>query len=412
MPIFLPTRRIGDISVLFILSGLISIGPFAMEAYLPAIPTIAEDLATEITNVNLSISYYMLGLGIGQFFGGPISDQIGRLYNVVFGLSIFFVCTLGALITTQIEVLQVLRFGQALGCGFATIVGMPVVRDLYSPQQTATKMPTLTSVMFIAPIIAPLFGTVLMQYNWRLIFLFLLLYAAVMAILFCVFIGETNTSTRKFSLTTIKNQIIGVLNSRFEDRRLGLYYSTIVSFSSGAFLVFITNAAWAYMDHFGLSEAQFPLFFSVHLVALFTANVFASRLAKLIDVTHTLRYAAAFQCCMGTILLVGVCFYEINIYGFVGLVASIIATGSLVNSSSMAIMMTLFQRTSGSVVSVTSLSRSLLGAALGVLSVIFFNDTLVPLAAIMAISATISTILTLSLPRLTLQELSEKVKSN
>ncbi len=65
-------------NTLLFFGAIVAIGPLGMDAYLPAIPSIAEEMNTSIISVNNTLSYFLVGYGIGQFFGGPLSDQIGR----------------------------------------------------------------------------------------------------------------------------------------------------------------------------------------------------------------------------------------------------------------------------------------------------------------------------------------------
>lgn len=55
--------------------GLLScIGPFAIDLYLPAMPTIAAALATSEQAMQATITAYFLAFGVAQLVYGPWAD--------------------------------------------------------------------------------------------------------------------------------------------------------------------------------------------------------------------------------------------------------------------------------------------------------------------------------------------------
>ena len=95
--------------------GLLSaIGPFAIDMYLPALPSIGQSLGVSMSAVQASLMAFFISLGIGQIIYGPISDMVGRKPPLYFGLALFALCSIGCAMAPDIETLIALRFLQGL----------------------------------------------------------------------------------------------------------------------------------------------------------------------------------------------------------------------------------------------------------------------------------------------------------
>ena len=66
------------LQVAIVLGLLSAIGPFAIDMYLPALPSIGKDLTADPATVQMTLLAFFLTMGLGQIVVGPISDIIGR----------------------------------------------------------------------------------------------------------------------------------------------------------------------------------------------------------------------------------------------------------------------------------------------------------------------------------------------
>lgn len=106
-----------------IILGLLSaIGPFAIDMYLPALPTIATDLRAETGAVQMSLLAFFIALAIAQLFCGPLSDMVGRKVPLYGGLILFAIGSVGSALATNIDVLVMFRFLQGLGAAAGTVI--------------------------------------------------------------------------------------------------------------------------------------------------------------------------------------------------------------------------------------------------------------------------------------------------
>lgn len=111
------TRKQHVLTIL-ILGALSTVSPFSIDMYLPGFPSIAKDLGTTMSNVQLSLTAYLVGIAVGQLIYGPLLDRFGRRMPMYIGLSVYLVATVACAFSTTIESLIAMRFFQALGgCG-------------------------------------------------------------------------------------------------------------------------------------------------------------------------------------------------------------------------------------------------------------------------------------------------------
>ena len=386
-----------------VMSALIAIGPFTMEAYLPALPTIARELGVGIVDVNLSISTFLIGMSLGYLLGGPISDQLGRKVNALWGLSLFIAASVGISMSDDIWLIQILRLLQGIGSGFGTVVAMPTIRDVYEPEVAARKMPIVASVMMIAPLVGPAFGTVVMQWNWRYIFDSIAVLALLVLCVYSVLIPETRAPTGKLSFRRIGSQYRDVILHRVDGRLVGGRYILVASLSSGIFLVFLTNASWIYLGHYGISELMFPIYFGAHVFALMIANVAVSRLMAWLDPLRILLWSVRMQAVLIVLMLLLEARSLLHLPQFMVLLLVLLGLGSVQSGCVMAMLFGYFNRLTGSVASLMSFGRFGIGAALGFVSSMMFNHTIVPALATMALASVLCVTLALGLPRVTLK---------
>ena len=167
-----------SLRLLLILGALSAFGPLAIDFYLPSFPALARAFATDVDQVQLSLSAYFVGIALGQLIYGPLADRYGRRGPLLAGVALFTLASLACALAPSLEWLIAARFVQALGGCAGMVVSRAVVRDLCDPLNSARVFSQLMLVMGVAPILAPLGGGLLLQvWGWQAIFLLLALFA-------------------------------------------------------------------------------------------------------------------------------------------------------------------------------------------------------------------------------------------
>ena len=161
-----------------LLGMTVALAPLAIDAYLPAFPNIAAGLGIPHSQVGLTLSAYVMTLGLAQLIGGPLSDRYGRKPILFGGL---FVFAGGALMVSFADTLPEMvfwRVAQALGGAFCAVSVPALVRDQVSGRDAARLFGLIGLIMFIAPAAAPGLGSLMLALGgWQWIFLMLAGYA-------------------------------------------------------------------------------------------------------------------------------------------------------------------------------------------------------------------------------------------
>ncbi len=178
------------IALMAMLSATIA---FSIDSMLPALPAIGAELSPDALNrAQLILTSFVLGMGIGTFFTGPMSDAWGRKPVVIGGAIIYCI---GAAIAWQAPTLEWMlaaRLLQGLGAAGPRVVAMAIVRDTYSGRQMARVMSFIMIVFMIVPAIAPSLGAIIIAgLGWRSIFATYVVFAMILIVWFTLRLPET-----------------------------------------------------------------------------------------------------------------------------------------------------------------------------------------------------------------------------
>lgn len=168
-----------NLRTVLILGALSAFGPLAIDFYLPGFPAMAQAFATDEKHIQATLAAYFLGLSLGQLAYGPVADRFGRRIPLLIGLVLFTVASLACAFAPTLEALIVARFVQALGGCAGMVLSRAIVSDTCDAVGSAKVFSQLMLVMGLAPILAPMFGGVLVSlHGWQSIFLVLTVFSA------------------------------------------------------------------------------------------------------------------------------------------------------------------------------------------------------------------------------------------
>ncbi|MBN8994546.1 MAG: multidrug effflux MFS transporter [Rhizobiales bacterium] len=248
-----------------IVLGLLSaIGPFAIDMYLPALPTIAEHLHASIGATQMTLMAYFAGFGICQIVYGPVSDLVGRRPPLFFGLAVFILGAIGCALSDTIEMLIAFRFLQGIGASASMVIPRAVIRDLHTGPDAARLMSLVMLVFSVSPILAPLTGSaVIVPFGWRAVFVIGTIAAVLALVLVALTLQETHPPERRLK-SGIRSVMAGYGKLITDLRFLGLTFIGGLGMSS--FFSFLASSSFIYIDHFGLTPTQYSLAFSVNAI--------------------------------------------------------------------------------------------------------------------------------------------------
>ncbi|MEW5249636.1 multidrug effflux MFS transporter [Microbulbifer discodermiae] len=366
------------------LAVLVALTPFAIDTYLPAIPLMASVLGTEVEQVQHSISSYLLGFALGQLLGGPLSDRWGRRTVGTIGLGIFFLSTLAILFVTQVNQLVALRLVQAVGGGFATVICAAIVRDLYSGRDAAKVISIISTMILMAPLLAPVIGSVLLTFSgWQSIFVFLLLYATAMILVVRQLVPETvSPFLRARRQRKPKAELVRSYGRVLSNRR-ALGFLGAQAFVSSSMFIYVTTAPFVFMEYFGVSAGHFPLFFGSCVAALIVMVQINIRLLKFFAPRRILLAGIFLQLLGCGLLLLGTLTGAREIALWMVPLVLVVACIGITAPNAAACYLEFFPKISGSANALYGASLFIAGGLLGGVANRLHTGTLVPIAATM-----------------------------
>src|SRR4051794_9984890 len=150
-----------------------------MDIYLPGLPRLTDDFGASTSTAQLTVAFFLVGLGAGQLLTGPLSDIHGRRRPLLVGTGLYLVASLLCAAAPSIGLLIIARALQGAAAATGVVIARAIVRDLFSGRQAARYLSRLVLLYGLAPLLAPAIGGQLLRFtSWRGVF-FLLAGAAV-----------------------------------------------------------------------------------------------------------------------------------------------------------------------------------------------------------------------------------------
>lgn len=271
-----------------VLAALAALAPFAIDTYLPAFPALAHDLGATTLGIQQSLTFYLLPYALMTLWHGAISDSIGRLAAIRWGLLVFALASVGCALAPNVETLWFFRVLQGLSGGAGNVVSRAMVRDLFEGVAAQRVMAQVQMIFGLAPAVAPIVGGLLLGIHWQAIFIFLGLYALLALWAAYRFLPETVPVSRRVPLAP--RQIWWDYRRIFGDLE---FIRLITAFGANfaGFFVYVLAAPVFLIQHLGLSEHQFGMMFVPTVLGMVAGSWLARRAAGRIGNSTILRVA-------------------------------------------------------------------------------------------------------------------------
>jgi len=186
-------QKLGKVEFIALMAMMFATISFSIDAMMPALPDISAEIApVGVAQAALVMTFFVIGMGAGTFFTGPLSDAYGRKPVVYAGLAIYALGAILSWIAPTIETMLAARVLQGLGAAGPRVVSAAIIRDLYKGRAMASIMSLTMVVFLLVPGIAPLLGAVIADaFGWRTIFGAFLVFGLVLLVWFSQRISET-----------------------------------------------------------------------------------------------------------------------------------------------------------------------------------------------------------------------------
>ncbi|AYJ77218.1 multidrug effflux MFS transporter [Aliarcobacter cryaerophilus] len=357
-------KSINHLYLIILISILSSVAPMGVDTYLPSIPEIAKYFDVNIHKVELSLSIFLIGFAIGQIFGGPISDRYGRRVGSIVGLLGYALFSFLIIFSSSIYELWIYRFLEAFFGGITVVNATAAVRDRFSGQEAAKVFSLIGMVRSLAPLLAPVFGAAIIHFfPWEGIFVFLTIYALIVAFFIYKDLPESFTYTKQNIIESYKLVLT---------HKKAMKAMLVLAISFGAFFIIIAKTSYIYIEYFGIKTDYFPLFFGINfiiLIAMINVNV---KLLKTYEAKNIAKYATLIQFCVGIIFLL--IHKDMNLILTVIIIASYMSMMAFIFGNCMSLAIEHFSKNAGVASGVIGVLQFGLGALISSIALNFDNN--------------------------------------
>lgn len=249
-------KQLSNFMIMVFVALIASFPPLSTDLYLPALPTMSEQLSCTVLQVNFSIVVFFIFVSASSFIWGPLSDKYGRKRMLLIGVPLFILSSVFCTLSQDVYQLIAARILQAIGAGAAMAVNLAIVKDVFPGKKRESTLALAAVLNGMIPVVAPSLGSLIIRFaSWRGTF-GLLVITGILVLIFTFFLKETNKeySVESTFKTTLRLFVV-LKNPHFY--RLLIVFSIV----SIPLLAFIGVSSFIFVQRFGLSTEVYSLYF-------------------------------------------------------------------------------------------------------------------------------------------------------
>ncbi|CAN5161876.1 multidrug effflux MFS transporter [soil metagenome] len=369
--------------VILILGALSTISPFSIDMYLPGFPAIAKDLHTSISQVQLSLTAYLVGISVGQLLYGPLLDRFGRKVPLYGGLALYLLASIGCALTPSIETLIAMRLLQALGGCVGLVAAQALVRDLFPVSQIAQAFSLLTLVIAVSPMIAPTVGGyATVAFGWHSIFIILAIITAI--ILVGVYFVLPDGKQPDPSLSLRPKAVLGSFFTVLKQPQF-LTYALVGGIATSAPFAYLAGSSDVFMNIYHASAQEYGWIFAFLAIALIAPTQLNQFFLKRFSSEQIIRTTLLYQSVVGLLMVIGTWADWYGQFGLIAMLFLFLAGQGITSPNASALSLAPFTRHAGSAAALMGSFRMGFGACVSAAVSMLHNNTAVPMVGVMMI---------------------------
>lgn len=277
------TSKRSFVITLGLLTGLAAM---TVDLSLPAVPAMADALATSLPRGQQIVGLFMLGMAFGQIPAGLVSDRVGRLPVLFVGMTLFELSAVVAAFADSIDLMLAARFMQGVGAASAIVLSRAIVRDIAYGKEAAKLMSLMTMIFTAAPVVAPSIGAVLiLQWGWRGPFTAIAVFGAFMLIGIKSFIPETHTPEASQHPA---RQLASSVREFFRHRQ-SIFGLLLIILPPIGFMSVITVSSALIVETYGRSVVTYGLIFAAAGLSILLGSTINRALVERFDMMQMIR---------------------------------------------------------------------------------------------------------------------------
>lgn len=272
-----------------LLAVIVAVPVIGMTIISPALTVIKNDLNISFSDTQLILTLYFTFLALGQILSGPFSDKYGRKPILLLGASIYSISAFLASLSSNIEILLILRCFQGFGAAACLSVGRTILSDCFEIKEAAKQMSKMTAIMAVIPITCFIFGGFLADFfGWRTNLIALGVISLLLIICMLLMLQETlDIKAKSISFYNMFLVYKGLVkNNSFNFFTVTTAMQTSMFFAMNGFMPYEFARK-------GVSISEFGIWFSLTSVGYIFGNIINSRLSPLLGLEK--------MCLIGTV---------------------------------------------------------------------------------------------------------------
>ena len=249
-------KQLSNGMIMLLIALIASFPALSTDLYLPALPTMSEQLNCSVASVTSSLYWFFFFVSTSSIVWGPLSDKYGRKRILLIGVPLYIVSSVFCVLSQNVFQLIFARIFQAIGAGASMAVNLAIVKDVFPGKTRERTLAFVTVLNGMIPVIAPTIGSQIIKLtSWRGTFGALVI-IGILVWIFVLFLKETNREYSNVStLKTTLRLFVVLKNPHF--RRLLVVFSSI----SIPLLGFISVSSFIFVKRFGVSNEVFSIYF-------------------------------------------------------------------------------------------------------------------------------------------------------
>ncbi|BDI21498.1 multidrug effflux MFS transporter [Herbiconiux sp. L3-i23] len=297
-----------------VLGALVGLGPFTIDLYLPAFPSLTGELGVTEAAIQLTLTATTVGFALGQLVVGPWSDRVGRRLPLLVATGLHVAASVGAALAPEVVSLGAFRVLQGIGAAGGGVVAMAMVRDLFGGRPLVRMLSRLALVTSLAPIVAPLIGSQLLRVvDWRGIFIVLAVYGILVLVVAGFSLGETMPESRAHDAG---HSTIGQRYRALFSDKVFIGVAVIGGMQFSGLFSYLSSSPFLFQEVFGLSPQEYGLLFGINSIGILVGNQTASRLTRWVGPQWILAGTTTVHIVSSALIILSV----VAGWGFIGVV--------------------------------------------------------------------------------------------
>ena len=227
----------------------------ATDIYLPSLPTLVSEFKTTEESIGLTISAYFLSFCLMGPIYGPLSDALGRRYILIAGIALFSVFSFFCAFATSVPQLIIYRVLQGMGASVAWVVGLAIVKDVYTGKDRINMLSLMGTMVAVSPGIAPILGGYITTlWGWRPVFWVVGIFSTLSVILLIWHLDETHPPAKRQKLQFK----VAIHNYKRLLQTFQFYgYALISALMYSGIMIYVVISPFYYIEYLGISTEVF-----------------------------------------------------------------------------------------------------------------------------------------------------------